>query len=482
MTYSSERMDALLTEYCRIGPRWSSADTARIAAAALIAAVVWFSGCNDDPVKVGSGGEAGFVPDRPDIPEQGDDPAAYTGDDPLVLESIERFRTGNDLHKKVIVRTCSPNGGVCHNQQEYPDLRTPANFLDAINAPCNVAPGDWTSVDDRCEQPGDRFHLTEISGREIEIGYVEHIGGVSTDYRSEEEEPQPDSTGLHIHLRDPVDTDRSEVWSDAQFVRTFVNEEGIVEDLPYATFTTRWWILGDGDHLFGEVRSYHTDQVNELMSVGIVQGDLNRNGIFGASESTPHSLIEPGDPEQSYLIGRMRGSMGGEPVPGSRMPLANQPLTIPEMLALFCFIEGLPEDGSWPNMNTAIDYADCSYSEEPEELNLLGDGVTWEGRVSKIFEANCSGCHGGSNPDEGLDLRSEDAYDNLFEPSVQQPEMQLVEPGEPAESYLWLKLIDDPFIDGSPMPFNPLTGEGSLREAELGDIETWIVNGAIRDE
>lgn len=446
--------------------------------------VLWaIHGCGPDFSQDAMRGESTFSPDRPISSNDDDAPDEYTGDDPLVLEAIERFRTGNDLHKKVIVRTCSPNGGVCHNQAEYPDLRTPASFLSTINEPCNVNPGEWSSVDDRCEQPGDRFRLSNLSSSEIEIGYIEHVPGESPDYRDEEvDDPDAESIGLHIYLRNPIDTDREELYSSGQFIRTFINDQGIVEDLPYADFATRWWILDDGRHLLGEVRRFQIDTINNLMSVGIVQGDLNRNGVFGASQARPHSLIEPGDPERSYILGRMRGTMEGEPVVGSRMPLANQPLTIPEMLALFCFIEGLPEDGRWPNMNTPIDYADCSYSVDPEGLNLLGDGVTWAGRISKVFQANCSGCHGGNNPDEGLDLRSEDAYEHLFGDSVQNPGMPLIEPGEPMESYLWLKLIDDPSIEGFPMPFNPLTGEGRLSEAELGDVETWIVNGAIRDE
>jgi len=32
------------------------------------------------------------------------------------------------------------------------------------------------------------------------------------------------------------------------------------------------------------------------------------------------------------------------------------------------------------------------------------------------------------------------------------------------------------------MPYNPLTGEGRLTEAELGDILTWITNGAVEDQ
>ena len=427
-----------------------------------------------------------FAPESQSPSESdGDDPPEYSGDDEHVLEAVERFRTGNDLHKKAIVRTCGPDNGVCHNQAEYPNLSTTASFLDTIEAPCNIAPGDYGSVDDRCEQPGDRFRLAEVSGGEIEIGYVHHVQGESRDWADEEELPGEDATGLHVHLRHSVDTDRDEVWSNAQFIRAFVNEEGIVEDIPYANLTTRWWVLGEGDHIFGEVRAHQVDEVNELMSVGIVQGDLNRNGVFGASESEPYSLIEPGDPESSYLIGRMRGIMNDEEVPGSRMPLANQPWTISEMLALFCFVEGLPGDGSWPDMTQPIDYENCSFAEDPEELNLLGEGVTWASRVSQIFDASCAGCHGGDNPDEDLNLHSqyEDAYDNLFEPSTQNPDMQLIEPGEPENSYIWLKLTGHDDIEGDQMPIDGGTGEPiPLGDAELGDIETWITNDAVRDE
>jgi hypothetical protein len=52
----------------------------------------------------------------------------------------------------------------------------------------------------------------------------------------------------------------------------------------------------------------------------------------------------------------------------------------------------------------------------------------------------------------------------------------------PEQSYLYLKLIGDDQIMGNPMPYNPLTGEGQLTEAEIGDILTWITNGAVEDQ
>ena len=76
----------------------------------------------------------------------------------------------------------------------------------------------------------------------------------------------------------------------------------------------------------------------------------------------------------------------------------------------------------------------------------------------------------------------DDAYNALLSPSTQKPELNMVEPGDYENSYLWHKLTNAPDIVGLPMPYNPLTGEGRLSEAELGDIQTWIAAGAIENE
>src|SRR5690606_20811733 len=128
---------------------------------------------------------------------------------------------------------------------------------------------------------------------------------------------------------------------------------------------------------------------------------------------------EPGDPVGSYLIGRMRGEMHGEPVPGSRMPLANSPLTVDEMLALFCLVEGFPVDGDSAMLSGPIDYNRCSFAASPADRNLLGDGVTWEARVKLIFEFNCGGCHNEQDPQGGLMLLGDGVYERLLEPSGQ---------------------------------------------------------------
>ncbi len=427
-------------------------------------------------------GRIDFEPERPEIGEAPEvDP--YSGDNEIVLEAQASFPTGLDLHKKVIWRTCTPNGGVCHNRKEYPDLHTPANFAEAFGAPCNVQPGEFDAVFDGCERPGDRVVFDGYGFGEdpVEVGWVEYLQGEDPG----EGGAAVDAPGLHIQLAQPLprtDPDRNQSYGDLSFVRTFIDEGGEVQDSAYASYRTQWTLLEGDTHLYGRVQQYQIDEIQELIAGGIVMGDANRNGVFGSHQSAPVSMLEPGDPEASYLIARLRGEMHMEPVPGSRMPLANPPLTVAEMLALFCLVEGFPADGDGAMLSGPIDYNRCSFAENPEDLNLLGAGVTWESRIKLILEFNCGGCHSGDEAQGDIVLLGDDVYERLLQPSAQLPEMSLIEPGDPEQSYLYLKLIGDDRITGQRMPYNPLTGEGSLSQAELADIETWIVSGAVEDE
>lgn len=425
-------------------------------------------------------GEIDFDPERPEVSEH-DAVDPYAGDNEVVQQAQARFPTGLDLHKKVIWRTCTPNGGVCHNNKEFPDLRTPATFASAFGEACNVQYGEFTSVFDGCERPGDRLSMDGggLNVTDVEIGNVEYIQGTFED--PGDGLPDVSAPGLHIRLASPVGGDRDRGYGEARFTRTFI-EGSNVQDSVYADFRTQWWVVDDGTHLIGRVEDYQVEDVQGLIEVGIVQGDANRNGVFGSHEGEPAQLLVPGDPEGSYLIARLRGEMHGEPLPGSRMPLANSPLTIAEMLGLFCLVEGFPDGGGDEFLTSPIDYNRCSFSEDPEGLNLLGNGVTWEARVKKILEFNCGGCHVGEQPEGGLNLVGEGVYDALLGASQQLPELNLIEPTDPENSYLYLKLIGDDRITGKVMPYNPLTGEGMLNEAELADVLTWITNGAVENE
>jgi len=77
-------------------------------------------------------------------------------------------------------------------------------------------------------------------------------------------------------------------------------------------------------------------------------------------------------------------------------------------------------------------------------------------------------------------LVGEESYDNIVsQVALGDPAGRpYIAPGDPAGSYLYLKLIGDETIDGDPMPLDPLTGTRKLSDAELAAIESWIADGA----
>jgi hypothetical protein len=109
-----------------------------------------------------------------------------------------------------------------------------------------------------------------------------------------------------------------------------------------------------------------------------------------------------------------------------------------------------------------------------------GSAATFTAVQNQIFTASCafSGCHGGSSPSQGLDLTQGAAYDAIVDvASAQQPSVDLVEPSDPESSYLYLKIIADPSIDGGQMPRG-----GAPLSQELTDLlYDWIDRGAPND-
>jgi len=431
--------------------------------------------------------------------------APYTGSDPYVLEAQRRIPDGLTLQSQVVRRSCGPINGVCHNQKEYPDLHTPANFVDAIGAPCNIQSGNPEGVFDRCERVGDRVEIDGTPGR-FEIGWVEFVPPEG----DETPPPSPEMPGLHFHFAEPVPTSHHERWRTLRLIRTLVRADRTVEDLSYAEYTTTLYVFDGGKHLVAGVRPYQVNTVLSLLAVGIEQGDLNRNGVFGARPRGsvsygPIPLIDPGNPETSYLVARMRGFMrrveGGtehlDEVPGTRMPLANQPFSVPEMIALFCFIEGLDPALDTVNLAAPIDYGHCSYALDTSKLDGLavegepGD-CSWERRVKRVLAANCGGCHDSSDDTAGgLALLGDGVYDRLLLAAVDDPlSRPLIAPGNPAGSYLFLKIggllsegqsheeyIEAHSLAGELMPDAP-SGFRKLDDVAIADIHAWIQAGA----
>jgi len=93
-----------------------------------------------------------------------------------------------------------------------------------------------------------------------------------------------------------------------------------------------------------------------------------------------------------------------------------------------------------------------------------------------IFTPRCalSGCHTGPNPQNNLDLSAGQASANLINVSATwDPTFYRVEPNNANDSYLYMKLINDPRIMGVQMP---KTGR-LLTNEELGAIFEWIDQG-----
>jgi len=106
-----------------------------------------------------------------------------------------------------------------------------------------------------------------------------------------------------------------------------------------------------------------------------------------------------------------------------------------------------------------------------------GSQATFARVQNEIFTPSCAfvGCHGGSSPAQGQNLSAGQAYANIVNvPSNEQPSLDRIEPGQPAQSYLWLKVTGDPSISGLQMP----RGGPQLSQEKLDLLRQWIEAGA----
>jgi hypothetical protein len=92
-----------------------------------------------------------------------------------------------------------------------------------------------------------------------------------------------------------------------------------------------------------------------------------------------------------------------------------------------------------------------------------------------VFTPICSKCHIGASAPEGLQLDAAHAYNALVGvPSVEEPGLLRVHPGNPDESYMVEKIEGAPGIEGGQMPL----GETPLPQATIDAVRQWITNGA----
>ena len=114
----------------------------------------------------------------------------------------------------------------------------------------------------------------------------------------------------------------------------------------------------------------------------------------------------------------------------------------------------------------------------PPGSNEVDTLATFSAIQRNILDTKCalSGCHvGGSTQLPGvLDLREGVACQNLVNvPSIEKPEFDRIEPGQPDSSYLFLKIVGTNIV-GQRMPF----GRDPLTQREIDAVRKWISGAA----
>jgi hypothetical protein len=103
--------------------------------------------------------------------------------------------------------------------------------------------------------------------------------------------------------------------------------------------------------------------------------------------------------------------------------------------------------------------------------------ITFSRDVKAVLEKECVNCHGAKRHKADLDLSADNAMKNLLNvPSSQVPAMVRVKPGDPEQSYLWLKL-DHRSQKGGGMP-KIFVFSKRLPQDRLDLIKAWIAGGA----
>jgi hypothetical protein len=104
-----------------------------------------------------------------------------------------------------------------------------------------------------------------------------------------------------------------------------------------------------------------------------------------------------------------------------------------------------------------------------------GQTVSFIDDIQPILNNNCSGCHiGGSSG--GFSMDATNAWNDIV--NVQSGTGFLyIEPNNPTDSYIIMKLRDDSRISGALMP----RGRAPLSESVIGLIETWVEQGALNN-
>jgi hypothetical protein len=177
---------------------------------------------------------------------------------------------------------------------------------------------------------------------------------------------------------------------------------------------------------------------------------------YGKMDSSgTYRIVLPGNRADSYLYMKV---LGDPRISGSRMPRGGTALDQASMDLIGLWIDsGAPR--SAPGGGT-------SGGGTPPPLLQ----PNWDSIQSLVFQPQCVGCHGGSQPAQGLSLEA-DQYRPLVEDeqkSTLNREYPIIDRGHMDRSALYLKLINSPIIPGSH------TGAPVLDPSVIQVIGDWI--------
>ena len=124
----------------------------------------------------------------------------------------------------------------------------------------------------------------------------------------------------------------------------------------------------------------------------------------------------------------------------------------------------------------ALSWAGCGGDDST--VGPDGEGELTEAtlaQVSEVFAVSCtlSGCHSGGEPAADMSLEGDFAARIIGVASGQRPDLKLVDPGNPDDSYLLIKVRGDDEIVSQQMP-----PDKTLPAEQVEIIRAWIASGA----
>jgi uncharacterized protein (TIGR03118 family) len=145
-------------------------------------------------------------------------------------------------------------------------------------------------------------------------------------------------------------------------------------------------------------------------------------------------------------------------------------------------------DGQYSIKATATDGDGNVGSSSPTSVTVANTTVaqvTLTQLQTQIFTPICSGCHTGVGTSlPGVqNLTAGHTFSNIVNvPSIEQPSLLRIKPGDPTNSYLLQKIEGAPGISGSRMPLGcGTTSDPCLDQATIDLVQTWISQGALNN-